>query len=421
MSGSVFRLDSVSVASDYTLKLSDFTMEIREGEITGVIGPSNSGKTSLCHVLTGRERWCGGALFYRDRRIHGERMPKGVASRVALIDGSSVLAPSLKVSELLALVNPERMGRLFVNRGWVRSEAQRVLDDLSIVIDSEIRAMNLTAAQRHLILIAEAYLRRVELIALNNTVSSYTDQEWEMMRRTLHIVLKKGIAVLLTSNKGNRLLTICDHIAVLAQGTNLKIFEPERYPVLQNTLSGRREMQNASGFKGKSGGGAVFSAAEIHTGSLCAGQFELYRGEIVGFYDPNNVAGQELFAALMEMDRDSGHYELEGETLSGMNAVKCMDRGIGFIPDGAVENDLFLQLSVMDNILCSSKNKLGSTFLMRGKAIDHLAATCASAIGVDQKDMYQKAECFGSLERLRIYLCRWALARRGFLPGKGPP
>lgn len=159
MRPSVFRLDSVSVASEYTLKLSDFTMEIREGEILGVIGPSNSGKTSLCHVLTGQEKRSQGKIFYRNQQLKGDKVPKEIARQVALIDGSSTLAPSLKVSELFALVNPRRGRQLFVNQVWVRHEAQRVLNELAIEVSPDTRAVDLTPGQRHLVLIAEACLQ----------------------------------------------------------------------------------------------------------------------------------------------------------------------------------------------------------------------------------------------------------------------
>ena len=411
MRSSIFRLDSVSVASEYGVKLSDFTLEIREGEMLGVIGPSNSGKTSLCHVLTGQERRCQGKIFYRNQPMTEDKLPKNIAKRVALINSSSTLAPSLKVSELLALVNPRRGRQLFVNQVWIRYEAQQVLRQLSIAVDVDTRARELTLGQRHLILIAEACLQRADLIILNNTVSGYTEQEWEAIRKTLEIVLRRDMAVLLTSNQETRLVMACHRIAVLDQGTNLKVMEPSQYSKLHPILTYRQGVRPFSGFRRQEESEAIFSAEELHTRSLDGGCFSLRRGEIVGFYDPGNETDQEMFGALMRMDRSCGRFVLEGQPLPQMDVGKCLGQGIGFIPDGAVEHELFLQLSVIDNILCASSRKLGPWFLMRQKEVEHLTATCARIIGIPPHEMSQKTERFDSLARLRIYLCRWMFVR----------
>lgn len=414
MRRSVFRMEDISVRSDAAMSLSDFSLELSEGEIMGVVGASNSGKSALCRMLKGKERLCSGLLYYHDRPLQGKRVPGELAKRVALIEIHSTPAPSLSVAELLALVNPKREGQLFLNQKWIREEAERILDALSIAIPPDARASQLSLSQRHLILIAEACLQHAELIALNNTISGYTDQEWNEVKRTLRIVLEQGTAVLLTSNRETRLIQVCDHIAVLGQRTNLKVFEPEDYPVLKSVLT---LSQNEGGSdqtarpmlpEDRTG---MFRAAGISTQSLRNADFELRRGEIVGFYDPNNMAGQELYAALTAMDPGKGRFELDGKTLDKMTAAKALKLGIGFMPDNAISRQLFLQQSALDNILCASREKLGRGFLFRRRALEHLAATCAQKIGVEKQELYARTEQFDNLGRLRIYLSRWEFVR----------
>ena len=329
---------------------------------------------------------------------------------MALIENRSTLPSSLTVAELLALVNPKREGKLFLNQRWICTEAERILADLSIAIPPDALASQLSMAQRHLILIAEACLQNAELIALNNTISGYTDLEWAEVKQTLRIVLERGITVLLTSSRETRLCQICDHIAVLGQRTNLKVFEPEEYDLLRTVLTlnqGVHTSQYALKPTNAGDGYGVFCADDVSTASLRGVHFELRSGEIVGFYNSNNVAGQELYAALTEMEPGTGKFELDGVPLDRMGAAKALRLGIGFMPDHAVNRQLFLQQSVLDNILCASREKLGRSFLFRRRALEHLAATCAEKIGIERKDLYARAEQFDNLGRLRIYLSRW--------------
>ena len=65
MRKSVFRMDNISVRSDAVMSLSDFSLDLSEGELMGVVGASDSGKTALCRLLMGKERLCGGQIYYR--------------------------------------------------------------------------------------------------------------------------------------------------------------------------------------------------------------------------------------------------------------------------------------------------------------------------------------------------------------------
>lgn len=151
----------------------------------------------------------------------------------------------------------------------------------------------------------------------------------------------------------------------------------------------------------------VFRAGNFSTETLKGGSIELYQGEIVGIHDANNIAGQELFSAMMSMDPACGRFELAGERLERMTVHQAVRRGIGFMPESAVHQQLFLPQSALDNVLCASRSKLGRDFFFRRRALEHLTATSAKKIGIEPRLMKARAERFDHMEQLRIYLSRW--------------
>lgn len=415
MRKSVFRLDAASVKVGGETLLSDFSLELYEGEIMGVVGASNSGKSSLCKLLAGAIRLSGGALYYRDQLLRQGMVSPEYASHVWVIEQGMGIPEELTVEEWLALVNPGRRGRLFLNRRQIRQQAVSTLATLSIRIPPEARLYQLSVAQRHMVCIAAAWMQKADLVVLNNTVSGYTDPEWEAVKGTLRLAVEEGIAALVTCNRENRLVQICDHVAVMGQRTSLKIFEPADYPALlahmrklQRQEMPLYSMENPVVYDSKS---RVLCVRDISTDSLNGGGMELYRGEIVGVYDSDNVAGQELFSAMMTMAPTCGHFELEGVPVERMTTAEALRRGVAFMPEHAVSSQLFRSQSALDNVLCASKEKLGAGFLFRRRAMEHLAATSAERIGIEPVRMSARVERLDHMGRLRVYLSRWDYVR----------
>jgi neutral amino acid transport system ATP-binding protein len=65
----LLRADRVSKAFGGVQALSDCTVEVEQGTITGLIGPNGSGKTTLFNVITGYERVDAGDVFIGPRKI----------------------------------------------------------------------------------------------------------------------------------------------------------------------------------------------------------------------------------------------------------------------------------------------------------------------------------------------------------------
>ena len=412
MNDDLFRLEKVSLCSGYTTRLDYFSLSIPQWEITGIVGPSSSGKSSLCRLLTGGGDYNGGTVYYRGAVLTGRRVPAAAAARIMLISSASRLPAQFTAAELLSTIDPARGRRIFFDRRTIRTRAAAVLAALQIPIRPEASIRELSLAQQHLLLLAGAYLKQAELVILNNVVSGYTDQEWALVRQTLERIRAGGVAVLLTSSRESRLTELCSSITVLQGRTNLKTFLPAEYPALRRGLHYRQEYFSSAQAKSVGtarSGPPLFSASRLSTPALRTGAFDLYPGEIVGIFDANNLAGQELFSALTRMDPACGQYRLEGKPLPPMGYTGCMRRGIGFMADDPASRECFPYLSALDNILCASRKNLGPTFYFRRRLRRHLAAHYAEQLGFSPSQMNAALDRFGILDRLRISLCRWEL------------
>src|SRR5436309_10108301 len=94
--------------------LTDCSLQVREGSITGLIGPNGSGKTTLFNVMTGYERCSAGEI-----RLGGEPITRATPERVFALG----VGRTFQITRLFFRLNVLENMLVATQRheGWIRS------------------------------------------------------------------------------------------------------------------------------------------------------------------------------------------------------------------------------------------------------------------------------------------------------------
>ena len=121
--------------------LDGVALDVRPGEVRGLIGPNGSGKSTLFHVVTGVHRPDGGRIAFDGRPIAGRPSEQIAALGLARTFQDIQLFYDMTVLEN-AMIGCHRLTRAgplaaMAGRRWVRDEErairERALDALSVV------------------------------------------------------------------------------------------------------------------------------------------------------------------------------------------------------------------------------------------------------------------------------------------------
>ncbi len=84
-----------------TVALRDIELDVREGEVFGLIGPDGSGKSSLIRAIAGVQQYDAGVITILGNRIDSERSAERIKSRVGLMPQGlgNNLYPQLSIDE----------------------------------------------------------------------------------------------------------------------------------------------------------------------------------------------------------------------------------------------------------------------------------------------------------------------------------
>ena len=186
LSGVSFRYPGASRAA-----IEDLDLAVRVGEVVGVVGPNDSGKSTLCLVAAGlAPRSTGGSLM-GEVRIDGDA---GIVFQDPTAQRSGVTG---SVFEEVA-VGPVNLGRHVAEtfasvRGALRAVG---IEDLA-----ERHPARLSGGQGQLLAIACALAMGPRLLVLDEPTSGLDDEATELVVATLRALAADGTALLVAEHR----------------------------------------------------------------------------------------------------------------------------------------------------------------------------------------------------------------------------
>ena len=184
--------------------LSDCTLEIEAGHVTGLVGPNGAGKTTLLNLAVGMLLPTTGTIEVCGGRPAGDPAQLG---KVGFVAQDTPTYPALSIADHL------RLGA-HLNPGWDDTVARSRIERLGL--DPAQKAGKLSGGQRAQLALTMGLAKRPELLILDEPVASLDPlARREFLQILMEAVAEHGLSVLLSSHVVSDLERVCDHLVVL--------------------------------------------------------------------------------------------------------------------------------------------------------------------------------------------------------------
>lgn len=208
------------VKNDVTV-LDDVSVDVREGELLAILGPSGAGKTSLLRVVAGLDTPTSGSVLIDGVDVT-ELAPKD--RDVAMVFQEAVIFPNLDVGGNVAF--PLRLRRRPAEEIATRVGAEtRALHIENLL---QRRAGQLSAGEKHLVQIARSLVRAPRLFLMDEPLARIDAGTRERMRGELKMMQRGyGVTTLYVTNDPREAMAMADRILVIVAGRTVQIGSPD--------------------------------------------------------------------------------------------------------------------------------------------------------------------------------------------------
>jgi|KBSMisStandDraft_5_1062788.scaffolds.fasta_scaffold81745_3 ABC-type sugar transport system ATPase subunit len=201
--------------------LAGVDLQVRPGEVVGLVGDNGAGKSTLLKILCGAVQPSAGQLL-----VNGEpvtfRSPKDSRERgIEVVYQDLALATELSVAENIFLGRERRRPGPFrlLDRPRMAKEAEAALESLAIEIHSvRARCGLLSGGQRQAVAVARAVLWGSNVLLLDEPTAALAVMESEKIGQLVAQVAKRQVGVVLVSHNMPQVHALCDRIVVLLRG-----------------------------------------------------------------------------------------------------------------------------------------------------------------------------------------------------------
>ena len=223
------------------------SIEVPQGSITGLIGPNGAGKTTLFNLLSNFIRPDTGQVVFDGEPIH-QLQPHQIAQQglVRTFQVARVLS-RLSVMENMLLAAQHQSGenfwRALFQAAKVREEerklrerAQEILESVGLAHMAHEYAGALSGGQRKLLEMARALMVKPKLILLDEPAAGVNPTLIKQICE--HIVRwnSEGLTFLIIEHNMDVIMSLCDRVWVLAEGSNLADGTPAEIQANQAVL-----------------------------------------------------------------------------------------------------------------------------------------------------------------------------------------
>ena len=196
---------------------------VREGTVTGLIGPNGSGKTTAFNVITGYLRADAGDVVLAGRRV-ARPAPAAMHRRgVARTFQRARVFGELSALENLVVAAGHPRWSVFTAR-VARGEAdlaRRLLDEFGLADVADLPAARLSYGQRKLVEFAAVLMSGPRLVLLDEPTAGVNPTLVETMEHHIRAQRAAGVTFLVVEHDIGVVMRLCDPVVVMDHGARI--------------------------------------------------------------------------------------------------------------------------------------------------------------------------------------------------------
>lgn len=420
MSGPVLRVERVSKRYAGMQALDEVTLELRAGEVVGLVGANGAGKSTLLKLMAGLCQPDSGRIVLRGREVALEDRAAAAAAGIGMVFQEQSLLPNLSVAEniMLGHEGPALRAGLFYDWTALNALAAAQLGKLGSAIAPSAQTGSLSFGDRQVVELAkvltlEERAHRPPVILLDEPTCMLEAEQLDAVLARIQ-GLRARASVLFVSHRLDEVSRVCDRVYVLRDGRCVA----ERAGADRGADELRRLMLGpVANDAPRRPAPATPSSLRLRVSGLGHGtsyrgvSFDLRAGEVLGIVGGAGSGREQLCRTLFgALAPDAGEIALDGRPIRLSEPADAVRHGIAYVPAERHAEGIVAGLSVRENMTLAHLD-----LLRRGPFIDRaregvLVARWMARLHITPRNADAPAQHLSGGNQQKLALAKWLLA-----------
>ncbi len=188
--------------------VNQLSLEVKKGQVFGILGPNGSGKTTTLGMVLDLIRSDSGSYQW-----FTEKPTKESRKRIGAVIETPNFFPYLSASQNLEIVATVK--------DYTYTDINRVLKTTGLFERRKDKFKTFSFGMKQRLAVASSLLNEPEVLILDEPTNGLDPQGIAQIRKLIQQVAREGITIILASHLLDEVQKICSHVAVLNKGNVL--------------------------------------------------------------------------------------------------------------------------------------------------------------------------------------------------------
>jgi len=342
-----------------TVALRDVGIEVRKGEIRGLVGENGSGKSTLASIIAGMQKSDSGEMFFMGKKWEPDSMIGAQIEGISMILQEMNTISGVSVAENLFAGQEKKFSKFgLISKNKMNIAGDNLLKSFGVDHIKASDSIDLYGFEdRKLIEIVRTVTKDTKILVVDETTTALTHSGREFLYKLIEKIANENKAVIFISHDMDEILKVCNVVTVLRDGDIIgNLIKEEMNPKTIRYMMVGREIGDAyyrTDYDTTHDEEIALEFKDAWFSSVSDFNLKLHKGEIIGIGGLSGSGMRDIGRAAFGLTTiTSGDIECKGKKIRGCN--DAIQRGIAYISKNRDTEALILQGSIADNIALPS-------------------------------------------------------------------